>query len=251
MNNENEEKIAVETKNNENGKKKKSKKKNIIFVILFFILIALLIVSFATILKINKIENSPAPRPASDFPVTIDKPIIYLYPEEEIQITVTLGKYENTTCVYPEYNDGWNVIAKPNGDLIDLNTGRNLYALYWESISNVQTSDNSGFVVKGIDTAKFLEEKLAILGLTDREAQEFIIYWLPQMQDNNYNYIRFATMEEINEMMPLHFSTEPDSLIRILMTFKPLNNYIDVPEQKLTTPIREGFVVVEWGGSKL
>ena len=251
MDNGNKEKIEIDTQNNENGEKKKSNKKIIISFILAFILVALLIVSFATILNINKIETPPAPRPDPDFPIMIYKPIIYLYPEEEMQITVTLGKYEKVTCIYPEYKDGWKVIAKPNGDLIDLNTGRNLYALYWEGVSNVDISDNSGFVVKGIDTAKFLEEKLAILGLSDREAQEFIIYWLPQMQNSNYNYIRFATMDEINKLMPLHFSTEPDSLIRVFMTFKPLNKYIDVPEQKLTTPTRENFVVVEWGGSKL
>ena len=237
MNNENEEKIKVETKNSENGKKKKTRIRIIISIVLI-VLSLLMLASVFLSPRYGVIEDSA-------------KPIIYLYPEEEMQITVTLGKSENVTCIYPEYNGCWNVIAKPNGNLIDLNTGRNLYSLYWEGISNVKMADNTGFVVKGIDTAKFLEEKLAILGLTDREAQEFIIYWLPQMQDNNYNYIRFATMEEINEMMPLHFSTEPDSLIRVLMTFKPLNEYIDVPEQKLTTPIREGFVVVEWGGSKL
>ena len=41
------------------------------------------------------------------------------------------------------------------------------------------------------------EEKLAILGLNEREAEEFIIYWLPKLESNKYNYIRFATEEEI------------------------------------------------------
>lgn len=71
--------------------------------------------------------------------------------------------------------------------------------------------------MKGTDVAEFLEDKLALLGLNEREAEEFIVYWLPKLQENKYNYIRFATMEEINENMPLKFSTEPDSLIRVLM----------------------------------
>lgn len=179
------------------------------------------------------------------------KPIIYLYPETETEVTVKLGKYNNITCIYPEYNDGWNVCAQPDGNLIDLNTGRNLYSLYWEGINDVKCNYDSGFVVKGCDTIKFLEEKLSILGLTDREAEEFIIYWLPKMQNNKYNYIRFATMDEINEIMPLYFSVEPDTLIRVLMEFKPLKEYIDIPEQELITPIRKGFVVVEWGGTEL
>ena len=49
------------------------------------------------------------------------------------------------------------------------------------------------------DVIKFLEEKLGILGLTEREAEEFIVYWLPLMEKNKYNYIRFETLEEINE----------------------------------------------------
>ena len=55
--------------------------------------------------------------------------------------------------------------------------------------------EKEGFIVKGEDTAKFLEEKLEILGLNEREAEEFIIYWLPKLEANKYNYIRFASVE--------------------------------------------------------
>ena len=57
--------------------------------------------------------------------------------------------------------------------------------------------------------------------------------------------------EEINKNMPLEFSVEPDTLIRVLMEFKGLEEYIEIPEQKLETPERKGFVVVEWGGTEL
>ena len=177
------------------------------------------------------------------------KPIIYLYPEEETDITVKLGKPKNITCSYPKYNDGWNVIAKPNGTLIDKNTKRELYSLYWEGKYEDHFSMEEGFVVKGEDSAKFLEEKLEILGLNERETEEFIIYWLPQLEKNKYNFIRFASTEEINEMMPIEFSVEPDSVIRVLMQFKAINNKKQVKEQNLTTPERTGFVAVEWGGT--
>ena len=106
-----------------------------------------------------------------------------------------------------------------------------------------------GFVVKGEDTIKFLEEKLAVLGLNDREIEEFIIFWLPKMENNKYNYIRFATEEEINNNMPIEVNPKPDSVIRVLMTFKSLDNPIDVKEQQLVTPSRVGFTLVEWGGT--
>ena len=179
------------------------------------------------------------------------KPIIYLYPEEEITLSVKLGKEENITCSYPEYKNGWNVIAKPDGTLVDTETGRNLYSLYWEGMHSEEYNLTEGFVVKGNETITFLEEKLSILGLNELEAEEFIVYWLPILQKNEYNYIRFATLDEINNNMPLELSIEPDSLIRILMQYKPLNEYIEVKEQELVKPERKGFAVVEWGGTEI
>lgn len=180
-----------------------------------------------------------------------EKPVIYIYPETETQVQVSVGYPEKLSCVYPEYSeDGWEVIAKPNGDLVDTKTGRNLYCLYWEGNGKQEYKFKDGFVVAREDSAKFLEEKLAILGLTEREANEFIIYWLPRLEANKYNLIRFETMEEIEEYMPLNIEPKPDTLIRVMMDFKGLSRLIEIEEQKLETPIREGYTVVEWGGSE-
>ena len=179
------------------------------------------------------------------------KPIIYLYPEKEIAVSVKLGSPEKLTCSYPKYENGWNVIASPDGTLVDTNTGRKLYSLYWEGLDDGKYNLEEGFVVKGDETIEFLEEKLEILGLNEFEAEEFIVYWLPKLESNKYNYIRFATMEEINKNMPLEFSVEPDTIIRVLMQYKMLDEPIEVKEQELVTPERNGFVAVEWGGSEL
>lgn len=180
------------------------------------------------------------------------KPIIYLYPTEDIELSVKLGYEDKITCSYPQYTTGWNVLAKTNGDLTDLYTNRNLYALYYESENMYDFKiQEDGFIVKKDDVIEFLEEKLAILGLTEREAEEFIVYWLPKLQENEYNYIRFATIEEINQNMPLEFSVQPDTLIRVLMTYKGIDEPIDVVEQKLEIPDRIGFVAVEWGGTEI
>ncbi len=183
--------------------------------------------------------------------IIVKKPIIYLYPEKTTELSVTFGKPENITCSYPKYNNGWNVIAMPDGTLIDTNAGRTLYSLYWEGLQNESINFNEGFVVKGNDTIQFLEEKLVILGLNEIEAEEFIVYWLPKLQENKYNLIRFATIDEINKNMPLEFSVKPDTLIRVLMQYKALDNHIEIKEQHLATPERTGFVVVEWGGTEI
>lgn len=200
---------------------------------------------------VNKIEISMNNENTS-VPGMAYKPIIYLYPTKDTNVEVRLGNKENITVSYPKYIDGWNVLAKPSGELTDLKTNRELYALYYENTNSVcfeVTKD--GFVIKGTDSATFLEEKLKLLGLNEREAEEFIIYWLPVLESNKYNYIRFATNEEINKNMPLEITPKPDSIIRVLMTFKGLEEPINVNEQKIIPPAREKFTVVEWGGTEI
>ena len=178
------------------------------------------------------------------------KPIIYLYPEEDMDLTITLGNPQNLLYTYPKYNNSWNVYVTKDGNIYDYNTGRNYYGLYWEATDNYKLDMSSGFVVKGSDTVKFLEEKLAILGLNDYEINEFIIYWIDKLENNNYNFISFRSLEDIEEAMPLYISEEPDTLIRVMMDYKPLENYIEVKEQELIPVVRTGYTVVEWGGTK-
>ena len=185
--------------------------------------------------------------------VVVKKPVIYLYPTSTTNVDVKLGAPEKLTVSYPKYDDAWKVTANPDGSLVDRKTGRELYSLYYEAdYTTAEGVHEDGFVVKGADTAKFLEEKLAQLGLNEREAEEFIIYWLPQLEKNAYNYIYFAPVAEIAENMPLNVSPAPETIIRINMEYKALDAPIQVKEQKLpATPIRKGFTLVEWGGTSL
>ena len=177
------------------------------------------------------------------------KPIIYIYPKEDTNVSITVSKPEDFTVTYPKYNNGWNVLAKKDGTLID-SKGRSYYSLYWES---EQYGDNKiksdGFIVEGSEVESFLEEKLEILGLNEREINEFIIYCLPKMQHNKYNYIRFETREEIDNYMPLEVTPVPDTTIRVYMNFKALDEEIELEEQKLEKVTRSGYSVIEWGGS--
>ena len=176
------------------------------------------------------------------------KPIIYLYPTEETKIKVTLWTPENLSHTYPKYNsEKWrNIVAKPNGDLEDMDTWRKLYALYREWKTYAEDNFEEWFVVKWEDIIPFLEEKLSILWLNEREAEEFIVYWLPQMENNKYNVIRFETKEEQDENMPLNITPTPDTVIRVMMDWKAIDESIEISEQKLKTPERRWFTVVEW-----
>ena len=178
------------------------------------------------------------------------KPVIYLYPTSQQTVSVKLEYKGKLTCTYPEYNNGWNVIAKPDGTLTNLADNREYSYLYWEGISNNKWDMSKGFVVKGTETEKFLQEKLEYLGLTPKEYNEFIVYWLPFMKDNKYNLITFAG-EDYENIAKLKITPKPDSILRIMMIFKPLNNSIKIEEQELKPFVRKGFTVVEWGGTEL
>lgn len=176
------------------------------------------------------------------------KPVLYLYPTEKTDITVTFEHPERLTVDYPKYDNGWRVTAMPDGTLTDKN-GREYYALYWEESSTTAYYDFvDGFCVKGEDSAVFLETRLAELGFTDKEANEFIIYWLPILEANEYNLIRFELTDEREASSSLHIKPTPDSLLRVAMHIKALDTPVQIREQRLPTFERTGFVAVEWGG---
>ena len=69
-------------------------------------------------------------------------PVIYLYPNKEMNISVQMEinvQKNNVTTVYPKFNAGnnvWKVLAKPNGDIILLNKKDKVYPyLFWEAES--------------------------------------------------------------------------------------------------------------------
>jgi hypothetical protein len=177
-----------------------------------------------------------------------EKPVLYLYPEEAMAVRVTLDYHGTLTCTYPAYRDGWLVTAFPDGTLVNKADGRLYSYLYWEGLASETYDFSSGFVVKGEDTAAFLQEKLAYLGLTPREYNEFIVYWLPAMQDNPYNLIAFQD-EAYTRLAVLEITPRPDSLIRVFMAFKPLQKAVAIRGQILVPGVRKGFAAVEWGGS--
>ena len=178
-----------------------------------------------------------------------EKPVIYLYPETETRVTVKLDLSGELTCTYPDYDGGWTVTAAPDGTLTDEH-GRTYNYLYWEGEGTEAYDFSKGFCVAGSDTAAFLEDALDRLGLTRREANEFLVYWLPRMQDNPYNLIAFQ-QEAYTESAKLTVSPRPDSVLRVFMAWKPLARPVDVPAQTLPGFERRGFTLVEWGGAEV
>ncbi len=197
---------------------------------------------------IVSVDGKAEPAPMSE--ITYYKPIIYLYPPQTTDITVKLSEVD-LTCTYPAYNDGWSVTANPDGTLVNHADGKEYSYLFWEGEGELETDFSEGFCVRGEDTAAFLQDTLSALGLSPREYNEFIVWWLPQMQDNPYNLITFA-WEEYDRAAPLEISPAPDTLLRVFMVWQASEEFVEIPAQVLPDAlVREGFTVVEWGGTEI
>lgn len=122
--------------------------------------------------------------------------------------------------------------------------------LYWEGEAVTEFDMSHGFVVPGAQTGEFLCTALSRLGLTPKEYNEFIVYWLPKIQENPYNLITFQ-QEAYTQSAKLEITPEPDSILRVFMVYQALEEPMEVPEQTLEPFTRTGFTVVEWGGAEL
>ena len=203
--------------------------------------------------------QTPAPdtSPTEDTPQppAPEKPVIYLYPTEKTEITVALDYDGVLDYTYPAYNGGWHVTAYPDGTIINRSDNREYSYLFWEGHGAAKYDFSRGFVIPGCDTEKFLRETLeniglVPIGLVPREYNEFIVYWLPKMKDNAFNLIAFQ-QEAYTDGARLSISPEPDSVLRVFMAYKSLNAPVEIPPQELGAFTREGFTVIEWGGSEV
>lgn len=206
---------------------------------------------------INKNSTFHAPNGITDNITLPDStpvlaPVIYLYDDSNEPVNVQLDLRGDLTYTFPEYQeDGWTVIASPDGTLTDLD-GNEYAFLYWDADLQLEYDFSKGFCVKGSDMEAFFDDVLPKLGLNEREASDFKTFWLKSMEKNEYNVISFQT-KTYTDAAELITSTEPDVLIRVNMLWYGTDEYVEIDAQDLEgmNPSREGadgLVVVEWGG---
>jgi len=184
---------------------------------------------------------------------TIDKPVIYLYPSHAEIVNVKVFPPTGFSTSIPFYNqqNGWNVIAKPDGTLTNLSEGTTYPYLYWEGNPAKFNFDmTKGFVVQGNQTKVFLTKELTQIGLNNSEISSFLEYWVPRMQNNKYTLIHFAS-SDYTDLVKLSINPKPDSLLRVFMVEEPLNQPVKTIPQSFSTFHRYGFTAVEWGGTEL
>ena len=205
---------------------------------------------------------SPTPSPSRNS-APVGKPVLYVYPEREQSLTVSLEVEGELGTVYPapdtqETTDwgtqaSWMVTASPDGTLTDQG-GRTYPSLFWDGEMTLEAPEQ-GFIVAREDAVPFLEEKLGQLGLSDKEAADFITYWAPRIRANEYTFVSFDA-SSYAQQVTYSFAdeagapVEPDTFIRVFMTIRAADANEEVTPQVFgPTPTRSGFTVVEWGGA--
>ena len=202
--------------------------------------------------------EEPSPEPERD---VAKKPILYLYPTKTMDFSVSLDYEGMLTYTYPTpqtQTDGgvtWHVTAAPDGDLTDA-LGRHYPSLFWEGEEPATLAQDEGFVVEADAATSFLEDKLSVLGLSEREAAEFITFWGPRIAERGRALVTFAS-EEFARKAVYRFTDPssgaeivPDTFIRVYIVVGDAPRAA-VREQKLVpAPARTGFTAVEWGGTE-
>lgn len=181
------------------------------------------------------------------------KPVIYLYPTSEEKVEVILNFKGQIIQSEPNYNSSWQVIAYPDGHLINQENKAIYPYLFWEGKFNrkLNWDFTQGFIIKGEETKEFLKNKLKEIGLISKEYNEFIKYWSPLLEKNRYNLIHFADGAEYTSLAELNIKPNPDSVLRVFMVYRPLKSLknISLPQSQIFSDFkRAGFTAVEWGG---
>ncbi len=174
------------------------------------------------------------------------KPVIYLYPTKTQRISVAVNPLGGMLKSDPAYNHGWNVVADPQSNIIV--DGKTYPYLFWEGRGGIYQTPLKGFVIMQTDVHQFLTNKLHALGLNNKESVDFMEFWEPKMQNAPYYFVTFMGNAVMDEVAPLTISPKPDTIIRVLMDFTPLEKPIMAQGYNIRTPERKGFTVVEWGG---
>lgn len=177
------------------------------------------------------------------------KPVIYLYNNQPLDVEVKYLQDYRLKTTYPEYEDGWRVHINENGMLNINDSQREYYAIFFDEFRTHDATFEYGFNVSKDNAREFLENSLDTLGFTNREADEFIMFWLPILEENENSLVYFEQTEERNEECPLSFSVTPDTVLRTIIHIKKVDTPQDITPQELETINRVGFTVVEWGGT--
>lgn len=174
----------------------------------------------------------------------VDKPNIYLYPDKNMNLSLTLNFPFGGEVIksLPEYHDGWNVFVDISGKI------DNAYDyLFYESIQPDVWQYEKGWCIKRESLKDFFETNMKEYNFNEKEIADFINYWIPLLSDYAYYNIYPQQNSQINKVIQMNFSVQPDNLFRLFYGIKGISEFKSLQEPEIKKIQRNGFTVVEWG----
>ena len=217
-------------------------KKLIVFILLCTTAILLII---STGCKQSSMEPADSGLDSLNFPPHAKKPNIYIYPTATCSMSVKLEFPLGGTIIKsePDYGTGWNIKVDPSGKIND-----EYDYLFYESVNPDRYQYTSGWVVCRDSLLTFFTNNLLEAGFTQRETNDFTEYWVPRLIDDPYYIIYPQSSENINKVIRLEFSIQPDNVLRYFYVIKGTNsNNINLNVPVIPKFERSGFIVAEWG----
>ena len=182
------------------------------------------------------------------------KPVIYLYPEDTIDVSIDVKPEGEFIFTYPNIENGWDFTCTPEGEIKD---GDQSYRyLFWESKQKMEPSiinPKQGAIIKGEEIVAYLENQLAEYGMTASERADFITYWGPILQTKTNLYIYVLLDEACDAIASLDINPKPTNISRyyLIWTEVPSDYSPKLEPQEVPKMQREGFTVLEWGGVEI
>lgn len=176
------------------------------------------------------------------------KPVIYLYPTQTSKISVNVKPTGGISVSIPPINNGWNVVATPDGHITNLADRKQYPYLFWEGFASDFTTPKEGFVVAKNQVSSFFDETLRYQGMNEKEIADFKEFWVPKLTTKPYYFITYIDQDSIDRYAPLTVSPKPDTVIRIFFDYRGLDQPQQVTPQRLKAGVRNGFTLIEWGG---
>jgi hypothetical protein len=173
----------------------------------------------------------------------VKKPAVYLYPESEMNVSVSVEVNGKLTYTEPEYKNGWNVNVKPDG-LID---GKYDYLFYEADLKKIELPEE-GWIVEFGKLENWFDKYLPQFGLNKKETEQFKEYWMKDLKKANYYEIKLLGNKFLEENMKLKIYPEPQTILRLNFYFKPAFEKREIKPPVVNTIKRNGFTVIEWGG---
>ncbi|MBN2493014.1 MAG: carboxypeptidase regulatory-like domain-containing protein [Deltaproteobacteria bacterium] len=173
------------------------------------------------------------------------KPNLYLYPQQTIDVDVTLGLCQGCQVIEsePAYGDGWHVSVDPDG-LIDGQYGY----LFYEADVPRRYALASGWSVPETELASFFDRTLDAYGLNQTEKADFVDYWNDHLAPAPY-YGIYPLVEPavLDGLVGLQIDPLPDEVFRLWFVITYEQEPLSPPEPEITALVRQGFTAVEWG----